>query len=363
MVWRDVFLGVIAVATLAMAIAQIGVIIAAGLMARRVGRMVDQIEREVKPLFGHLNAIGSDASRAVALATAQVERADKLFADVAVRVEQTLNVVQASIGAPGARRARDDGRLPRRDAGAPRTAHRPRPPGPRRRRRPAVHLVRSPVQLADPAICHLVIQSLRRLPAGGRTALYNPRQPGRAAVKLLARVAYGALAALLALSARRARIRAGVQVRAARQAAGRRARRGQDWTASPPRIRTRADVFDAALYFPGMQLLVVSGKYSVPQLLTTRLANKEYRDVYLDLNGAATGKTFIEDPGADGLKPKRENNLPFDQAEMAGKRTMFDGDWKAQKLSEQDYMKAFSAADDRYTQILTALLAQLKKTS
>ena len=40
---------------------------------------------------------------------------------------------------------------------------------------------------------------------------------------------------------------------------------------------------------------------------------------------------------------------------------MFDGDWKKQKMSEQDYMKAFSAADERYTQILTALLAQLKK--
>jgi hypothetical protein len=99
-VWRDVFLGVIAVATLAIAIAQIGVIIAAGLMARRVGRMVDQLERDVKPLFGHLNAIGADASRAVALATAQVERADKLFGEVTVRIEQTLNIVQASIGAP-----------------------------------------------------------------------------------------------------------------------------------------------------------------------------------------------------------------------------------------------------------------------
>jgi hypothetical protein len=100
MVWRDVFLGVIAVATLAIAIAQVGVIIAAGLMARRVGRMVEQIERDVKPLFGHLNAIGSDASRAVALATAQVERADKLFGEVAVRVEQTLNVFQDSVAAP-----------------------------------------------------------------------------------------------------------------------------------------------------------------------------------------------------------------------------------------------------------------------
>jgi hypothetical protein len=124
-----------------------------------------------------------------------------------------------------------------------------------------------------------------------------------------------------------------------------------------------ADTFEAALYYPGMQLLVVSGRYSAPQLLVTRLANKEYRDVYLDLNGAATMKTFIQDAGADGLKAKRENNQAFDQAEVSGKTTMFDGDWKAQKLSEQDYMKAFTAADERYAQVLAALLAQLKKTS
>ena len=42
---------------------------------------------------------------------------------------------------------------------------------------------------------------------------------------------------------------------------------------------------------------------------------------------------------------------------------MFDGEWKAQKLSEQEYMKAFSSADERYAQILAALLAQLKKQS
>jgi hypothetical protein len=125
------------------------------------------------------------------------------------------------------------------------------------------------------------------------------------------------------------------------------------------------DVFVAALYFPGVQLLVVSGKYSVPQLLNDRLAKKEYRDTYLDLNGAAlpASKIFIEDPGADGLKAKREENQAFDSYEADGKRTMFDGDWKKQKLTEQEYMKAFSAADERYTQILMALIGQLKKTS
>src|SRR5829696_5825312 len=108
------------------------------------------------------------------------------------------------------------------------------------------------------------------------------------------------------------------------------------------------DVFAAALYFPGMQLLVISGKYAVPQLLNDRVGRKEYRDVYLDLNGASAAdtKVFIEDPGADGLKAKREENTAFDQCEIGGKRTMFNGDWKTQKLSEQDYMKAYSAADD-----------------
>jgi len=49
--------------------------------------------------------------------------------------------------------------------------------------------------------------------------------------------------------------------------------------------------------------------------------------------------------------------------EASGKQTIFDGDAKKQKMSDQDYQKAFGAADDRYSQILTALLAQVKKTS
>ena len=124
------------------------------------------------------------------------------------------------------------------------------------------------------------------------------------------------------------------------------------------------DIFVAALYFPG-SLLVVSGKYSVPQLLNDRLLKKEYRDVYMDLNGAATAdtKVFIQDPGADGLRAKREENQPFDIVEIAGKQTMFNSDWKAQKISEQDYMKVFGDADERYAKMLAALLAQVKKTS
>ena len=96
----EIFLGVIAVSTLLIAIVQVGVVVAAGVALRRLGRLVDTVEQEIKPIFGHVNTIARDASRAAALATAQVERADKLFSDVAVRVDEALNAVQASVGAP-----------------------------------------------------------------------------------------------------------------------------------------------------------------------------------------------------------------------------------------------------------------------
>ena len=125
------------------------------------------------------------------------------------------------------------------------------------------------------------------------------------------------------------------------------------------------DVFCAALYFGGAQLLVVSAKYSVPQLLTDRLAKKEYRDVYMDLNGAAVPNTkiFIQDGAADGLRVKNADNQAADTFEAAGKETVFDGEPKKQKMSDQDYQKAFADADEKYSQILTALLTQVKKPS
>jgi hypothetical protein len=96
----ETFLGIIAVATLATAIVQVGVLVAAGLLARRLLRLVESAEREMKPLLEHLNAIGRDASRAASLATAQVERADRLFADVAQRVEQVLATIQTVVSGP-----------------------------------------------------------------------------------------------------------------------------------------------------------------------------------------------------------------------------------------------------------------------
>jgi hypothetical protein len=122
-------------------------------------------------------------------------------------------------------------------------------------------------------------------------------------------------------------------------------------------------VFIAALYFPG-QLLVASAQYSAPSLLSEKVGKKEYRDVYIDLNSASmpATKVFIEDGGADGLKLKKSNGQA-DTYESGGKRIAFDNDWKKQNLSEDDYNKGFASADERYAQLLTALLNEVKKPS
>ena len=60
--------------------------------------------------------------------------------------------------------------------------------------------------------------------------------------------------------------------------------------------------FVAALAFPG-QLLVVWAQYEVPMYVEEKIANGDYREVYLDLNGASlpNTKVLITDVGADGL--------------------------------------------------------------
>lgn len=124
-----------------------------------------------------------------------------------------------------------------------------------------------------------------------------------------------------------------------------------------------ADTYVAVLHIPGVQLLAVRAKYTVPVLLNERLAKKEYQDAYIDLNSASVPETkvFVEDLKGDGLHATRDGDSPFDIYEEGNARTMFDGDWKKQKLTEDDYMKKFAAADEKYARMLAALIAQVKK--
>lgn len=125
---------------------------------------------------------------------------------------------------------------------------------------------------------------------------------------------------------------------------------------------SKPDRYAAALYFPGVQLLVFSGTYSAPALVEWSIAQGKYRDVYTELSGASPkeSRIFVLDMGTPGLTPKNENAF-FDTWTQGGKQVMFDGEPDKQKISEADYQKTFEAADEEYTRILGALLAQAKK--
>ena len=124
--------------------------------------------------------------------------------------------------------------------------------------------------------------------------------------------------------------------------------------------------FVAAMYFPGMQLVTVSGKYSVPVLLNEKLIQRKYQDIYVDLSSASerTSRITIEDLRCDGLPAIRaKGNGPADAFEQGAQRVVFDWDWKKQKLSEKDFFDKLAAADAQYTRILALLLAEAKKGS
>jgi hypothetical protein len=123
------------------------------------------------------------------------------------------------------------------------------------------------------------------------------------------------------------------------------------------------DTFVAALYIPGTQLLVVSAKYSAPALLIDKINARDYRGLYMDLHSASIpgSKVFVQDHRADGLSFRPGGDDGADIWDEGNKSTAFDGEWKKAKLSEADYTKAYTDADERYTKMLSLLLAQAKQ--
>jgi len=119
------------------------------------------------------------------------------------------------------------------------------------------------------------------------------------------------------------------------------------------------DRFIAALFYPG-QLMVVTGKYTVPVLLDEKISFDKYMDVYVELNGAAVpeSKIFIEDQFANGLVMTRDT--PFDSWVVGDKQTLFDGDHRKAKMSKDEYRKLVADADQQYSKLLELLIAQAK---
>ena len=142
--------------------------------------------------------------------------------------------------------------------------------------------------------------------------------------------------------------------------------------------------FVGALVFPG-QLMVVWAKTTAPAVVNEKLIRKEYKEVYIDLNSASVleSRHFVTDLGPDGLRSrpaqkqgpsdspdlgddglrakKAKRDDPFDSRDLAGKTLAFDGNWREDKMSENDYMKAHAEADAAYAKAVQALIDELKK--
>jgi hypothetical protein len=96
----ELFLGVIAFAVLVMAVVQVGAIVAALRLARRVDQIAMQLDQEIKPLIANLNTLSSEAARAAALAARQAERLDRVFGELVQRVDETLAAAQEFVTGP-----------------------------------------------------------------------------------------------------------------------------------------------------------------------------------------------------------------------------------------------------------------------
>ena len=112
--WSVIFLGVIAVSTLIMALIQVGAIVATLKAVRETQKVLATVQddirpiiadirpmlADVRPLIARASGIAEEASRTVALATAQVQKVDTLVSDLTRRVDETANIVQKAIVTP-----------------------------------------------------------------------------------------------------------------------------------------------------------------------------------------------------------------------------------------------------------------------
>lgn len=95
-----VFLGVIALATVAMAVGQVGMLISLLRLSKRVEAMSVRVEREIGPLAERLTRVAENLQQASSLAAVQVERVDRLFAGATKRADATMSLVQGAVVGP-----------------------------------------------------------------------------------------------------------------------------------------------------------------------------------------------------------------------------------------------------------------------
>jgi hypothetical protein len=98
--WAEGFLGIIALATLVMAIIQVGAIVAAARIARQAQQTLATVQQDIRPLIAKATEVAQEASRTAAIATAQAQKVDTLVSDLSERIDYTSRIVQQAIVTP-----------------------------------------------------------------------------------------------------------------------------------------------------------------------------------------------------------------------------------------------------------------------
>ena len=125
----------------------------------------------------------------------------------------------------------------------------------------------------------------------------------------------------------------------------------------------------AVLHQPGIQILVVSAAYERSTDMDYRFYQKDYMNAYLDLRTGVLSKDrlIIEDAGANGLVALPGKNPVHDSVMQGTAEVTFDGTFAdpkkkdQKKLSQADYMKRFTDAEEQYARLLGVLIEALKK--
>jgi len=128
--------------------------------------------------------------------------------------------------------------------------------------------------------------------------------------------------------------------------------------------------FVAVYLVPNVQLMLISAGYERPTDVEYRIYQKDFTNAYAELNSSvlAKDKVFFQDALCDGLLPKATNGAE-DIVTIGTAKRVFNGDYNdpkkkpdPKKISLEDYVKAYSEADAKYTSLVTMLLEELKKS-
>lgn len=98
--WTNVFLGVIAFATLMAAIAQVAVLIGVAKAAKRINVLADRAERAIEPTVHRIDELRAQVADVVARGAVQIERAERLVDDISHQAERVSTTLRGAATYP-----------------------------------------------------------------------------------------------------------------------------------------------------------------------------------------------------------------------------------------------------------------------